>query len=217
VTSVLPLRAPGRLVELELVVEQGLATFVDVGNALLEIRDSRLYRGSHDTFEDYLEGRWSMSRQRGYQLIDAARVSTMVDTTNERQARELVPLLDQPDELRDAWQQTQERTGGQPTAAAVRDVVQQRLPGPKTADRIARETGMPQASSDGYIYTGVDPAPTDWVRVCDIAEELERLPSPADLYVPEKQHIRDEFARALDSIERWIGAMRREWDVRGES
>ncbi len=30
----------------------------------------------------------------------------------ERQARELAPLLDQPDALRDAWQQANEQTGG---------------------------------------------------------------------------------------------------------
>jgi hypothetical protein len=34
----------GRLAELEQVVERGLQTFVEVGLALTEIRDSRLYR-----------------------------------------------------------------------------------------------------------------------------------------------------------------------------
>lgn len=40
-----------RLVELETVVSSGLKTFVDVGTALLEIRDARLYRVDFDTFE----------------------------------------------------------------------------------------------------------------------------------------------------------------------
>ena len=34
----------GRLAALEQTIERGLQTFVEVGTALLEIRDSRLYR-----------------------------------------------------------------------------------------------------------------------------------------------------------------------------
>jgi hypothetical protein len=88
-----------RLAELEAVVERGLDTFAEVGRALLEIRDERLYRETHGTFEAYLRQRWGMSRRRGYQLIDAARVSTVVDTAglpappSERVARELAPVL----------------------------------------------------------------------------------------------------------------------------
>lgn len=86
-----------RLKECETVIERGLDTFYDVGNALSEIRDSRLYRMQYGTFEDYCRQRWDMSRPRAYQFIDAAAVinnlSTMVDTPgNERQARELAPL-----------------------------------------------------------------------------------------------------------------------------
>ncbi len=77
-----------RLAVLEEVIDRGVQTFIDVGNALAEIRDSRLYRQSHGRFEDYLRERWDMSRSRGYQLIDAAGVtrqlvSTMVDTDDE--------------------------------------------------------------------------------------------------------------------------------------
>lgn len=121
-----------RLAELELVVERGLATFVEVGAALLEIRDERYYRTTHRTFEDYCRERWDMSRARGYQLMDAARVveavSTTVDTApaNEAQARELVPLLDEPELMREAWAEAS--ANGEPTAAAVRGAVERRRP-----------------------------------------------------------------------------------------
>lgn len=92
-TGQLSLFERDRLVELEAVIARGLQTFVEVGAALLEIRESRLYRETHASFGAYLEDRWQMSRQRGYQLIDAAEVSTVVDVASERQARELVPLL----------------------------------------------------------------------------------------------------------------------------
>jgi transposase-like protein len=122
----------GRLTELEAIVEAGLKTFVDVGLALSEIRDGRLYRDEHETFEAYLDERWAMSRQRGYQLIDGARVvefvSTTVDTppTNERQARELARLLDEPELMSEAWEEAIHVSDGNPTAAAVAEAVKRR-------------------------------------------------------------------------------------------
>lgn len=91
-----------RLAELEAVVETNLEGFVKVGDALIEIRDAGLYRESHGTFEQYLADRWKISRSRGYRLMAAARVvaatSPSGDTPmNEAQARELVPLLDEPE------------------------------------------------------------------------------------------------------------------------
>lgn len=92
-----------RLVDLERVVERGRAVFVEVGLALAEIRDSRLYRDSHGTFEDYCRERWGFSDRYGRYLMDAAAIGTIVPVRNEAQARELAPLLDQPEILRDTW------------------------------------------------------------------------------------------------------------------
>jgi hypothetical protein len=98
-----------RLVELEQTVDRGLRTFVEVGQALAEIRHHKLYRASHDTFERYCRERWGFTRQRALQFIDAAAVTTVVvkaglpAPTNEAQARELVPLRKRPDELETAW------------------------------------------------------------------------------------------------------------------
>ena len=84
------------LAQCEALIERGMKTFVQVGEALAAIRDARLYRESHDTFEDYCKERWGMSRPRAYQLIESAQaVSTMVDKsmiTTERQARELAKV-----------------------------------------------------------------------------------------------------------------------------
>ncbi|WP_412027035.1 hypothetical protein [Deinococcus yunweiensis] len=81
--------------QLEAVVRQGWQGFVTVGEALLTIRDQRLYREGHRTFGDYCEQVWGWSRQRAQQLIEAAETSSTLVTTigvqpqNERQAREL--------------------------------------------------------------------------------------------------------------------------------
>lgn len=98
-----------RLIECEAVIERGLKTFTDVGNALLEIRDSKLYRAEFGTFEDYCRERWAMSRPRAYQLIEAAEtvsgLSTIVDILpkTESQARPLAKL--EPEQQREVWQQ----------------------------------------------------------------------------------------------------------------
>src|SRR5687767_15929381 len=87
-----------RLKDCEDIIERGLNTFYEVGTALAEIRDSRLYRIAYATFEDYCQERWGMSRRRGYELIAAAAVvdnvrnSAQIDPANEAQANELSQL-----------------------------------------------------------------------------------------------------------------------------
>lgn len=84
----------------ELVIERGLTTFLEVGQALTTIRDQRLYQASHATFEAYLQERWNITRGRAYQLIQAHEVHTSLeclpgytlDGLGERTYRELAPL-----------------------------------------------------------------------------------------------------------------------------
>ena len=96
-----------RLEQLESTIDRGLKTFVEVGKALLEIRDSRLYRETFGTFEDYCRDRWGMERRQAYRLIDAsnavANVSHGTQTlpTSERQARPLTSL--EPEQQREVW------------------------------------------------------------------------------------------------------------------
>lgn len=95
-----------RLKQCEKIIERGLATFFEVGNALAEIRESRLYRLSYASFEDYCRERWQMSRFYAHRLIDAAQVVEnllpIVNLpTNEAQARELARL--EPQLQKAAW------------------------------------------------------------------------------------------------------------------
>ena len=117
-----------RLDACEQVIERGLATFVDVGTALLEVRDSRLYRMTYPTFEAYCEARWNMARNYANKLVTAAQVVNGLGTNvpilpaNEAQARELSGLA--PDEQRAVWAEAVATApGGKVTAAHVRAVV----------------------------------------------------------------------------------------------
>jgi hypothetical protein len=63
-----------RLIALEGVITKGLNSFIEVGEALLEIRDSRLYRIEHGTFEEYCRDKWKMSRRQANRLVGGATV-----------------------------------------------------------------------------------------------------------------------------------------------
>jgi hypothetical protein len=74
--------------------------FWAAGKALQTIRDARLYRTTHATFEEYVEQRWQMGRSYAYRLIQAwplaEALSPIGDTTlNEAQVRALLPLAAQ--------------------------------------------------------------------------------------------------------------------------
>ena len=115
-----------RLRELENVIESGLDTVLEVGNALAEIRDSKLYLAEFQTFEAYCRDRWKISRPRAYQLITAADVSTIVDVPSESHARELAPLKKHPALAAEAWEAAQDDAadeGVKPAARHLRKAV----------------------------------------------------------------------------------------------
>src|SRR5512139_53643 len=94
------------LVELESIIERGQQTFVEVGQALMAIRDRRLYRQQgHATFEDYCQKRWGCTRRIGYNYIKAAMVTQNVLLTAQTpptltQAATLAPLsIEQQQEI----------------------------------------------------------------------------------------------------------------------
>ena len=84
-----------RLQQLENIIERGLAPFVEVGKALQQIREGRLYReAGYTRFEDYCRERWGWSRIHAHRQIEAAKVAGILLPTgntpaSERQAREL--------------------------------------------------------------------------------------------------------------------------------
>jgi N6-adenosine-specific RNA methylase IME4 len=113
--------------EYESIIERNLTAFYEVGNALVAIRDKRLYRASYSTFEEYCREKWGMGRAHAYRLIEAAAVtenlSPMGDKPiTERQTRELSKL--NPEHQRQAWQTAVETApNGKVTAGHVRSVV----------------------------------------------------------------------------------------------
>ncbi|MBD2510671.1 hypothetical protein H6G91_25945 [Nostoc muscorum FACHB-395] len=107
--------------------------FFEAGKALTELRDRRLYRSTHKTFEDYCRDRFGFSRRQPYHLIEAAVIfdnlvekcerNVHILPTNEWQIRPLTKL--DPDIQPEAWEQAIESAKGKvPSHRIVKDAVQ---------------------------------------------------------------------------------------------
>ena len=123
--------------------------FFEAGKALIELRDRRLYRSTHKTFDEYCLDRFGYNRSRSYQLVDAAVVvdnlqkcPQIVDIlpTAEGQVRPMTKL--EPQEQQEAWLKAVEQAGGKvPTGRIVKDVVQ----------RIMERTQVPNTYQIGEV------------------------------------------------------------------
>jgi hypothetical protein len=113
---------------LELRVERA---FYEAGVALRELRDRRLYRSTHKTFEDYIRERFGYSRITAHYKIAAAAVVDNLLTngeqilpTNERQVRDLMKYT--PELQCSIWSQSVEEAGGKvPSGRIVKGIVEQ--------------------------------------------------------------------------------------------
>lgn len=61
-----------QLEKLEAIITKGKESFVDVGRAIMEIREGRLYRRDYSTFEGYCQGKWGWGVKRAQQLVRAS-------------------------------------------------------------------------------------------------------------------------------------------------
>ncbi|YAF98330.1 MAG: hypothetical protein AB3A66_12030 [Nodularia sp. CChRGM 3473] len=140
--------------------------FYEAGKALMELRDRRLYRSTHKTFEEYCKDRFGFERRHPYRLIEAAEVvdniikmcpnwtqneieteatkvhpdQVQILPTAEGQVRPLTKL--EPQQQQEVWQQAVEEAGGKvPSGRVVKDVVQ----------RIMEKTKVPNTYQIGEV------------------------------------------------------------------
>jgi len=97
-----------RLTHLEDLIARNQSYFHEIGKALKEIRDARLYKLTlFETFEAYTRARWDMGKSQAYRLIDAYQVINNLSPIgeilpgNESQVRPLTQL--DPLEQRKVW------------------------------------------------------------------------------------------------------------------
>ncbi|MBK1990891.1 hypothetical protein A0J48_025850 [Sphaerospermopsis aphanizomenoides BCCUSP55] len=135
--------------------------FYAAAKALKEIRDRRLYRSTHSTFENYCRSRFGFTnRHVNYLIAGSLVVENLMGTNNsqvktqdqtgtngsqilptsERQVRPLVSL--EPEQQCLAWQQAVEQAGGKiPSGRQVQDIV----------DKIRERTKVPNPYHVGEV------------------------------------------------------------------
>lgn len=163
------MRDDQRLADLERTITRGKKTFVDVGLALAEIRDMRLYRREYGSFSEYCRQKWGWSKSYAYDIIQSAevvkqlpeKVSAIADT--ESKVRELRKA---PVEQRAAILEAVAAEGKPVTAAAIKRHLPP-VPGtpPPPPPPVVDGTGWP-------IPTHLIPL---WLRTDEVQEMLTTL------------------------------------------
>jgi len=90
-------------------IDRGRKAFVEVGAALLAIRDGQLHRETHETFERYVKERFDLGRAHAYRLIDAKltidALSPIGDIPLPATESQCRPLLQfEPEQRAGVWQ-----------------------------------------------------------------------------------------------------------------
>ena len=166
-----------RLAELEKTIARGKKTFVEVGLALAEIRDLRLYRREYSGFAEYCREKWGWNKSYAYYMIDSAevvkslpeKVSTIVDT--ESQARELAKI---PAEDRAGVVQAIVDEGKPVTAKEIKRHLPPPPMQPNGAQGTARPTLAPPPPSQVVDATGW-PIPTQLIPLWQRAGEVQEM------------------------------------------
>jgi hypothetical protein len=135
-----------RLSHLESLIARRQEHFYEIGKALKEIRDNRLYKlALFETFAAYARARWDMSRSHAHRLIDAYGVirnlSPIGDIlpANEAQVRPLAKL--NPSQQQNIWRRFLE-SGLELTALNLKKFIDGAGPEKKKTDlteRVSRE------------------------------------------------------------------------------
>jgi hypothetical protein len=182
-----------RLGQLIRTIERGLSQFLAVGAALLELRSSRLYRETHDTFESFCRETFGLARSATDQVIRSATAAQLLidngielaATTTEATVR---PLSTLPAALQPVgWQLIQAvspKCGPtQPIAAKVVLTIKNAIESPsvnsdghkpRSRSHPSRERPFVQAAQRLSGYKGFDAE--------IVTSHIEKLPSAWSVY-----------------------------------
>jgi hypothetical protein len=213
----------------EAVIEAGRKTFVAVGQALIAVREGKLYREQADTFDGYCSVRWGFTRRHATQLMEAADVVGEVSVEsekgeplvpvpeNERQARALAdaPKGERAAVWREAVDTAPKGSDGKPkvTAKHVEKVVAKRKvpdpapapepvkPAPAKVDPPRDEVGVVIEHADvADAFAGRDRFAELMNRLSAIGSDLAALAaSPAGRYLSAQQ-VKADVKNVRDAV-----------------
>jgi hypothetical protein len=179
-----------RLIELENTIQRGQKQWLEVGLALTEIKERRLYRADYGTFKAYCQAKWGWSDKRAYQLCAAAEEANVNHGrtfSNERQARAARKERSSPPETSDESAASpgvdadSDESDRSPDAGGEPDRI-------RTATEELAETSTQEGQEENQNESGdagTSPAPPtrcDWTSK-DFASELDGLMERAEFQI----------------------------------
>jgi hypothetical protein len=171
------------LAELEQIVDAGKCSFIDMGFALKEIRDRRLWEATDASFDAYCVRRFEFKKARAYQIIQAADVTTDLSTAvektalpqRERQVRALAKV--EPERRAEVWQAAKASSNGkEPTTAVIAAVAKRQPPELDPQD----EAGQPIPAKLRPAFDNVARFDNALQALSEIASELNPLMGDAN-------------------------------------
>ncbi len=170
--------------------ERDVHARLEMGVAMLEIRDSHLYREDYDTFEELCLDVWGYGRSYAYQLIDFNVIRRQLEgqgvkvlPTNEYQIRPL-KRLKAPEERALAWENAVEmsaaadKSDAPPSQSIVKRAVEAKLyalkPATKRDDPLPKPTKPQPAEARPFVPDLISEDAT----IVDMPLQAEATPAP---------------------------------------
>ncbi|MDH2424857.1 hypothetical protein [Sphaerisporangium sp. TRM90804] len=207
--------------EARLLTEQIKAATEQLYSLLLRAHEGQAWSAlGYDSWRDYAMTEFGMSQSRAYQLLDHGRVVRALETVPEKadldstivevdqlpgpvrvptesQARELAPLLDKPEKLRETWNHAVQGAGGKPTAAAVRQAREVVAPKPTPLRTAPPVTPTPEVVEvvDAEIVED-DPATPSDDQLLDAIEKRQ----PGARAEVNRTRVRARWSRSIAAV-----------------
>jgi hypothetical protein len=158
----LTINEKNELETLEGIIGRSIGSFIAVGNALLTIRDQRLYRGDFKTFKDYCNDKWGMGKAHANRLISGSRVAANlaprgdlcapceIQPTNEAQVRPLTIL--EPGQQCEVWEEAVRSADGKVVTYRLVKALVTELIGPAAPPTKEKD---PHPESDAHTFVSM--------------------------------------------------------------
>lgn len=194
-----------------------------LSDKLVQAYDGRAWSAlGYSSWREYAQVEFDMSQSQAYRLLDMSRVmralesvSPMGEKPNERQARALAPLKDEPEKLAEVWKATVERTDGKPTAKVIADAVADAVreaeeqQSQKAEDRAAiadltqnaKEAGL-DMDEDRMRQRG------EFARLC---KDIAKLPAPEAFIARHGEYLRERHGQYAIDAHAWLDKFVNEW------
>jgi hypothetical protein len=187
--------------KLEAIVQRGLDTDLDLGNALAEISDASLYRATHQTFEAYLRDRWEIRRSTDDQLNQTAETADPPSTDleppvpgTEPEPGAVAPACARGRAwLANVWQHARHAFSGDSVPAADNHVTVH----PRELPAELKPEPRPALGPPGDVEAGELLSRLGWLlthasgKIADVAHHLETRAADLDDYA--REQLRDDL------------------------